>query len=322
MLVKEIRNELNKYDRKDLEDIIIELYKRVPKKVKDAYYIDDFIKNKKNICKKEEKKLSFAELVDEIKWFLSCVDADYYCTSNNVITKDERSKWRFKVKKYYKELVNINANTDDGKLSTELLIELFKRLSCGTYILKFSNWDTFRAIGISQADLYLTIIKRVLSRGHSFENIYTCIDLLSVFKDSYSSNHEMYDVFINIVDDIDDINMGIEAIYNKNINLEKEAKECKNSTTKYYIEESIRLNAYVIFNLYLKKNEADKAVSEFNKIYIEKDREIKAYILLNLLKDHELYKEFIAQYEKNIGKIDYRESLIEDYKNIKKQMKL
>ena len=69
-----------------------------------------------------------------------------------------------------------------------------------------------------------------------------------------------------------------------------------------------------------KLNETDKAIIAFNKIYIEKDKEIKAYVLLNLLKDNNLYKEYVREYEKNIKKIDYRKSLIEDYNLIKKQM--
>ena len=320
MLVKEIRLELNKYDRKELEDIIIELYKRVPKKVKESYYIDEFIKNKKDLLPKKEVKLSFNDLVSEIKWFISCVDKDYYCSPNNVITKNERSKWRFKVKKYYKELVNINANTDDGKISTELLIELFKRLSYGTYILKFSNWQPFKAIGVSQTEFYFTIATRILTVVHNYDNIYKCVNLLSVEKDPYGSYISIYDEFINLINTEEDINLSIKAIYEEIENLRNSLESCQSSTTKYYIKQNINFNAYMIFKLYVKLNETDKAIIAFNKIYIEKDKEIKAYVLLNLLKDNNLYKEYVREYEKNIKKIDYRKSLIEDYNLIKKQM--
>lgn len=183
MLVKEIRLELSKYDRKELEEIIIELYKKVPKKVKESYCIDEYIKNKKELATKKEEKLSFDELISEIKWFISCVDKDYYCSPNNVISKQERQKWRFKVKKYYKELKSTDPISDDGKISTELLIELFKKLSYGNYILKFSNWQTFKAIGVSQTEFYFTIITKILLNTHNYENIYKCVNLLSVDKD-------------------------------------------------------------------------------------------------------------------------------------------
>ena len=45
MLVSELRKEIEKYNKKDLENIIVELYKRLPKSKKEDFNIDDFIKN-------------------------------------------------------------------------------------------------------------------------------------------------------------------------------------------------------------------------------------------------------------------------------------
>lgn len=127
----------------------------------------------------------------------------------------------------------------------------------------------------------------------------------------------MYDKFINTIN-TDDINLSIKANYEEIDKLHSKLKSCQNSATKYYIKENINYNAYTIFKLYLKLNQTDKAIIEVNKIYIEQDKEIKAYVLLNLLKDNKLYKEYVREYEKNIKKIDYRKSLIEDYSLIKK----
>lgn len=240
-----------------------------------------------------------------------------YCSSNNVISKQERQKWRFKVKKYYKELKSTDPISDDGKISTELLIELFKRLSYGTYILKFSNWQTFKAIGVPQTEFYFTIITRILLNTHNYENIYKCVNLLSVDKDMDIPHISLYDKFINMINTDDDINLSIKANYEEIVKLHSKLKSCQNITTKYYIKENINYDAYTIFKLYLKQNQTDKAIIEFNKIYIEQDKEIKAYVLLNLLKDNKLYKEYVREYEKNIKKIDYRKSLIEDYSLIK-----
>ena len=99
-----------------------------------------------------------------------------YCSSNNVISKQERQKWLFKVKKYYKELKSTDPISDDGKISTELLIELFKKLSYGNYILKFSNWQTFKAIGVPQTEFDFTIITRILFNTHNYEKIYKCVN--------------------------------------------------------------------------------------------------------------------------------------------------
>ena len=105
MLISELKEEIKKYNQKDLESIIVELYKRIPKNKKEDYNIDDFIKNVDNKQKINSKKeFNFEELEKEIKYFLSCVDNEYYVVPNKIVSKKERSSWRFKVKRYYKEL--------------------------------------------------------------------------------------------------------------------------------------------------------------------------------------------------------------------------
>lgn len=68
MLVNELRKEIEKYDKNELQNIIVELYKRIPKDKKDGYNVDEFIKNSKKIqvlrkkyCLKNcKKKLSIS----------------------------------------------------------------------------------------------------------------------------------------------------------------------------------------------------------------------------------------------------------------------
>lgn len=45
MLVKDVRKEIEKYNKLELTEIIVELYKRVPKSKKEEYNIDDFIRD-------------------------------------------------------------------------------------------------------------------------------------------------------------------------------------------------------------------------------------------------------------------------------------
>lgn len=62
MLVSELKNEIKKYDNKELESIIVSLYKRIPKKVKKEYDLDSYIKdiNKKNeVVKKKYLLMSY-----------------------------------------------------------------------------------------------------------------------------------------------------------------------------------------------------------------------------------------------------------------------
>ena len=58
MLVSEIRKEIEKYNQKEISDLVIELYKRIPKKIKEEYHIDDLIVN---INKSRIVAMSFCE---------------------------------------------------------------------------------------------------------------------------------------------------------------------------------------------------------------------------------------------------------------------
>ena len=90
MLVNELRKEIEKYDKNELQNIIVELYKRIPKDKKDGYNVDEFIKNsKKNPSAKKE--ILFEELQKEIIYFLQLVDNGYYAIPNKIVSKKERS---------------------------------------------------------------------------------------------------------------------------------------------------------------------------------------------------------------------------------------
>lgn len=46
-------------------------------------------------------------------------------------------------------------------------------------------------------------------------------------------------------------------------------------------------------------------------------KEVKEYILLEMLETFEFYEEWVLEYEKHLGKIDYRDSLKEKYNEYK-----
>lgn len=70
MLVKDVRKEIEKYNKLELTEIIVELYKRIPKSKKEEYNIDDFIRDAQTKKKKVKKEVSFIDLQKEITYFL------------------------------------------------------------------------------------------------------------------------------------------------------------------------------------------------------------------------------------------------------------
>lgn len=321
MLVSELKKELEKYDNKELKSIIVELYKRIPKNKKEDYNIDEFIKNIETTKTTSKKEITYEELKKEIIYFLSLVDNEYYAIPNKIVPKKERSSWRFKVKRYYKELNKILPNFKDGNDATLLLIELFKRLSIGSNILLFTNWETFKAVGISQSNYYDTIIKRILYNGYTKDNLKKCIDLLDIKKDPYELYYDMFESYIYNLKTIDNRETSIELMSEKVISLKNKIKNIKNNNQRYYIITDINNYVECISELYFILNEFELGKKYFHNNYIESDKEIIEYILLEKLEELNLYNEWIKEYETNKNTIDFRDSIKEKYNSLKKDNK-
>ena len=232
-------------------------------------------------------------------------------------TKSERSKWRFKVKKYYKKLKEIKVNTEDGDKATELLIEIYKTLSYGTNYLMFSNWNTFGAIQVTQSEFLKDIVDRKLFSGISSENLQSCIDLLEAKYDPQEFHKNVFGVIESSLKTTDAKYLAIELLQKKvdkwNEKYNKKQDYDNEVMLNYFVENIV----YIYFDLY----ETDKGIKYFKKQYVCKNKEVKEYILLEMIDEYDFYIEWINEYEKNVGKIPYRESLKEKYKELKKRLK-
>ncbi len=320
MLVKDLRKTLEKYDKKEMTDIVVELYKRLPKKVKEDYDIDKFIEDINNKTKKEEKKVSFDDLCSEMRYFLDCAKAGFYSSPNKVVPKKERSNWRFKAKRYYKELIKTIPTTDIGVKSTKLLIELYELVSRGTNTLVFTNWDTFRALGVSQTEYFDMLLKRVLSTGESINNIKVCIDLLDNCKDTDVLDEVLINIFIDNLRTEESKLTAINLLDEKVVKVKEKIKglgKKYNYHDMYYLEEDNNLYVETVTRLYFSSFEVDEGIKYYQKNYIHYNSEVKEYILLEILRELELYEEWITEYESASKKIKLREELTRDYEKIK-----
>jgi len=316
MLVSELRKEIDKYDKRDLENIVVELYKKIPKSIKDDYNIDGYICDINN--KIIQQEVTIDDLKKEIDYFISCVDNDYYAIPNSVVSKKDRSNWRFKVKRYYKDLNKYLPDTKEGIISTRLLIDIFERLSLGSNELKFTDWDTFRAIGVTQSDYYDNIVKRILLPNFSERDLKLCIDLLDVYKDPGEYSINMFETLISNLKTVKDKNTTIQIMKERVKNIKDELKSLKKGGKYIYdLTEDNNLYTNCIVKIYFNIYEAKKGIKYFQDNYIESSRESKEYVLLNLLEDNELYGDWIREYEEYEKKVDYRDSLKERYSSIK-----
>lgn len=255
-----------------------------------------------------------------MRYFLDCAKAGYYSSPNKVIPKKERSNWRFKVKRYYKELTKTIPTIDIGVKSTKLLIELHELVSRGTNTLVFTNWDTFRALGVNQVKYLDMLYKRILSTGNSINNIKVCIDLLDNCKDPDILDEFLINVFIDNLRTEESKLTAINLLDEKVVEVKEKIKSLGkkyNYHDMYYLEEDNNLYVETATRLYFSSFEVDEGIKYYQKNYIHYNSEVKEYILLEILRELKLYEDWITEYESAIKKIKLREELTRNYEKIK-----
>ena len=321
MLVKELRKELEKYNKKDLEKIIIELYKRIPNSKKENYKIDEFIKDININKKTNNKSINFEDLQKEVLYFISCVKNGYYASPNRIVSKKERSSWRFKVKRYYKELNSINIDSSNYGKATILLIELYKILSDGVSTTLFVTWETFSALGISQKDFYDAIIKRILYNGYNEKNIKICIELLDVPKTVSESEYDMFDVFIGNLKNVDTKELAIRLLKQKVNSLREELAKEKSYCNRDYLR--YRMNGFVecTTKLFINLCEVDESIDYFCKNYCignsfqKIEDKLLEFLYFSNLKDL-----WCKVYEKYKDQVDFPVGYKKIYQEFKEEM--
>lgn len=155
MKVNELRNLLKEKDLKLVNEAFVEVYKLLQKQKKEeADVLIESILNGKGKVKKVEEVIEPTRLFKCIDYFTNCAYQQLYIAPNRIIPKSDRPKWRFEVKKYIKNLLLIQEDSEYFEESVHYLGVLYKLLadSCGNYY--FSTNDPFRSVGISQEVLY------------------------------------------------------------------------------------------------------------------------------------------------------------------------
>ena len=167
MLISDFKSAVEKYNKDEMVLLAAELYKSIPKKVKEEKAIDSLIedfRSNKQKGKSRKPSVPFPSLSDEIEEFIENAMAQNYFAPNRVIPKKDRPKWRFLVKGYIKDLQTIPVDSEDGSAATELLVSLYKTLQygCGYYI--FNTENPFASVGIKQTELLRITLTRFLQQ--------------------------------------------------------------------------------------------------------------------------------------------------------------
>lgn len=330
MLISELRELLKQYKEEDLRLLISEMYKSMPKKLREDKDIDLMLKDIQSymrigkIEKKQSIQVDIKDLKMEIEQFIDYAYKQYYFAPNSFIHKKERPKWRFKVKSYIKDLQKISNEEEDGITATDFLEKLYEMLcyACGYYI--FSTEYPFRSVGIEQTEVLDTIISRRLASGISKKSVKSVVELVI---NSSLDRETLYSSLIKVL--VKNLKfphlkeMGIE----QSIILKEELDKLKPTQSKkiwvsdssdYKRREKINNLVEIVFRLNIELCEYEKAIKYFNDNHVERDNEISLYVLLSLLLEYELKEYWLREYDEALKKgIKPRERLEKTYKYIK-----
>jgi hypothetical protein len=105
-------------------------------------------------------------ILDDTNFFIENAYSQNYFAPNQIISKKERPKWRFVVKRLYNDLSLAARIDDDLPLAAQLLEKLYILLCYSCDYTLFNAYDPFQSIGITQKEFF----HRILSLKYRYEN--------------------------------------------------------------------------------------------------------------------------------------------------------
>ena len=322
MKIQEFRDKMKRAERPALETVAAELYKRMPKGQKEQFDIEleELLRGvAPSKARAKAEKQPFEELEQAIQTFLDYVDADYYIAPNRVVPAAKRSKWRFEVMRFIKQLDQIPADDPNAEAAARLYLEIYDRLAygCGVYI--FRSDDPFQSIGSRQGDFYPRLAARCFATGFTDAKI---LDLLraatSVYIDRYSLYIEFELAFVLELKTRDMREKALEIARREVERLETEVLPKVRrgyGTEDYRVQNSINQICITILGLGIALFEEDDALSFYMKHHGERKKEVKLYIALRTIEAFGGSDAFWRKtYEQAVKKgVQPRKELIEDY---------
>mgnify|MGYP000897547052 CR=1 FL=1 len=335
MLVSELRELLKKYKEEDLRLLVSEMYKAMPKKLREDKDIDALLQDVHTYMRigkvesRQDKQVNVDDLKQKIDLFIDYAYKQYYFAPNSFVHKKERPKWRFIVKAYIKDLQDVSIDSEEGSVATDLFQKLYEMLSyaCSYYI--FNTENPFRSVGIEQTVLLDMVITRKLGSGINNESVKSAIELVINSELDRETLHSfLIQVLVMNLKSPDSKVIAIEQckLLKKELQKPKPAPSKKSWSSDFSDYKRIdKINNLVetVFRLHIELCEYDEAIKYFNGNNIERSAEVLLYVLLSLLLEYELKELWLREYDEAVKKgVKPREALQKTYEYILENDKL
>ena len=326
MKVDELRVALSRYDAAELKEIAVMLYKVIPKKRKESDGLDDILLNfttEKAKPTKKETLVDIGVLQEEIVTFIEYASESLYLAPNRIVNKDKRSKWRFEVRRFVKELIATSG--ENSETAAMLLADIYEMLCYACYYLIFSSDNPFSAIGYAQQDYLRLVLDRMFYSGFSQDTVKKAVFLtLDSNADKNTSHLTLLYELVSMLKTPDTKEMALAqcVAYAKEYSVYQAMKRVFGYPVKkdeYRESEHKNHAAELYLLLKFSLHEYDEGIAFFWENYKEHRKEITLfYLLAYFLSSKELSALWLREYEKAVaGGIEPRESLQREYEKRK-----
>ncbi len=324
MKVAELRQRIQVYDRDKLERVILEMYKVIPKSLKEARKIDSIIlkPDTKPVTPRAPATRNLVEIRSETEEFLSHAYSQYYVVPNSVVPKNKRPRWRFTVRRLFKELVHAAENPNDVLAAGHLLEGLYEMLCYSCRYVLFSAYDPFDSVGIPQVDFFRAVLDIEKKVGQSRGFIRSSVLMaLGNCLNRYTLREELFEVIIACLETADLKEVVIEvcdelrkdAADGRLRDLEPFSKDGESYRAKEFVNDLAVLG----WMCHMALDQPDQAVGYFRQYYAERDPEVALYVLLRLIGHCQSWALWLRIYEESLGSgVRPREALQRRYREI------
>jgi len=318
MKISELRELLDQTSTEDMKRILVEVYRVLPKKTRENLAIDELLKNPgvSRAGAKQAEALAHGVDIDdleaELEQFLSDAYAQNYFAPNLYVPKSQRPKWRFKAKRFFKEINAAVVQPGSIARAGDLLEKLYQMLCYACDFVLFSAYDPFQSVGIAQTEF----LDAVLGLKAEHLELGKFIDHgLHLVRDSrlnrYTLGSDLAQVLIGRLRRPESLELAIERV----AQLLSEPDPAPGPKQEYHRSDGLKRLADFGLLAYVKLSDYDKAIDFFKAHYVDRDAEVSLFVLLRWL--HSLEREDLWQreYERAVkAGIKPRDSLSDAYR--------
>ena len=324
MKISEVNAATEQYTVADLRKLVKEMYKCMPKKVREEKNVDalvlnmeDFLATKaaKKKQDKQNKQGDLPVLATEITSFIENAKQGYYLKANSVISQKERTKWRKIVHNFIARLVTVPAKTPSGQQATALLGKLYNLLSMIGEESPFGLEDQFTPVGFSQPVLYGVLVRRLFAWKVDQETIDQALDYLFLNDVAFDSiRSDLSNVLLAVLRTSSTQELVLAAVK------QRMPVTLPARSSKDFLQQVELNNGYtrLIMFLEFKLKRNAQGIAYFKKYFRAEDQQILFQTLLDCLEDNELFTEWVTEYENGVqAGVRYNDELQLEYEVIR-----